>query len=457
MTDPIAFIGSQLGRFQTELYEFLRIPSISAKSEHDRDTRQTAEWLAARLADAGLTSEVVETPGHPIVLAEWRGAPGAPTVLIYGHYDVQPPEPLDEWLSPPFEPTVRDGRLYGRGTADDKGQLYMHVKALESHLATRGSLPVNVVVLAEGEEEVGSPNLVPFVEAHRDRLACEVVVISDSGMFAEGLPSLGFSLRGLAYFELHVRGAKSDLHSGEYGGAVANPGNALARIIASLHAPDGRVAIAGFYDDVLEWDAATRAQIASLPHDDAAYRTELGVSALTGERGYGTLERTWIRPTCDVNGMLCGYTGEGAKTVLPNRAMAKVSFRLVPDQTPTKVRELFEAHVTKVAPPGVTVEIRELHGGRPWRASVEGPAFEAASEALRETFGKDPVLMGGGGSIPIVVDFEEQLAATALLVGFSLPGCNLHAPNEWLSVAYFEKGIETLTRLYSKLGAKLFG
>lgn len=457
MTDPIAFVGSQLDRFQTELYDFLRIRSISAKSEHDSDTRRTAEWLAARLADAGLTSEVVETAGHPIVLAEWRGAPGAPTVLIYGHYDVQPPEPLDEWLSPPFEPTVRDGRLYGRGTADDKGQLYMHVKALEAHLATRGSLPINVVVLAEGEEEVGSPNLVPFVRAHRDRLACEVVVISDSGMFAEGLPSLGFSLRGLAYFELHVKGAKSDLHSGEYGGAVTNPGNALARIIASLHDAKGRVAIAGFYDDVVEWDAETRTQIAQLPHDDRAYGAELGVNALTGEAGYSTLERTWIRPTCDVNGMLCGYTGEGAKTVLPNRAMAKVSFRLVPSQTPARVRALFEAHVAKVTPPGVTVEIRELHGGRPWRAKVEGPAFEAAAEALEETFGMRPVPMGGGGSIPIVVDFEEQLDATALLVGFSLPGCNLHAPNEWLALSYFGKGIETLVRLYSKLGAKLAG
>jgi len=455
MTTPLEFIGSQKDRFRSELYDFLRIPSISAKSEHDEDTRRTAEWLSARLVGAGLTSEVIETTGHPIVLAEWRGAQGAPTVLIYGHYDVQPPEPLGEWLSPPFEPTVRDGRLYGRGTADDKGQLYMHVKALEAHLATRGSLPINVLVLAEGEEEVGSPNLVPFVQANRKRLACDVVVISDSGMFGEGLPSLLFSLRGLAYFELHVKGAKSDLHSGEYGGAVTNPGNALARIVASLHDGDGRVAIPGFYDDVLEWDADTRAQIASLPHDDEAYRSELGVTALTGEAKYGTLERLWIRPTCDVNGILCGYTGEGAKTVLPNRAMAKVSFRLVPDQTPAKVRKLFEAHVAKVAPPGVTVEIEELHGGRPWRAKVEGPAFEAAARALRETFGREPVLMGAGGSIPIVVDFEEQLAATALLVGFSMPGCNLHAPNEWLPVAYFDKGIETLTRLYSELGEKL--
>ena len=455
MTDPLGYVASQKDRFRAELYDFLRIPSVSAKSEHDGDTRRTAGWLSDRLAAAGLQSEVIETAGHPIVLAEWHRAADAPTVLVYGHYDVQPPEPLDEWDSPPFEPTVRDGRLYGRGTADDKGQLYMHVKALEAHLATSGSLPINVVVLAEGEEEVGSPNLVPFVQANRKRLTCDIVVISDSGMFAEGLPSLLFSLRGLAYFELRVKGARSDLHSGEYGGAIANPGNALARIIASLHAADGRVAIDGFYDDVREWDAETRRQIAGLPHDDRAYRDELGVSALAGESGYGTLERTWIRPTCDVNGILCGYTGQGAKTVLPNRAMAKVSFRLVPDQTPAKVRKLLEAHLAKVTPRGVTVDIEELHGGRPWRAKVEGPGFEAAADALHDTFGRKPVLMGAGGSIPIVVDFEEQLGAAALLVGFSLPGCNLHAPNEWLPLEYFQRGIETLTRLYTNLGEKL--
>jgi acetylornithine deacetylase/succinyl-diaminopimelate desuccinylase-like protein len=410
-------------------------------------------WLADRLADAGLQAEVVDTAGHPIVLGEWRGAgPDAPTVLIYGHYDVQPPEPLDRWTSPPFEATEREGRIYARGSADDKGQLYMHVKALEACLQDGASLPINVVVLAEGEEEVGSPNLVPFVKDHAERLACDVVLISDTGMYAEGLPALLFSLRGLAYFEVNVHGAKSDLHSGEYGGAVTNPANALARIVASLHDADGRVAIDGFYDDVVEWDRETRDQIASLPHSDEEFARELDVPALTGERGFGTLERLWIRPTCDVCGVLSGYTGEGAKTVLPNHAMAKVSFRLVPDQRPDRVRELFEAHVRRVAPPGVDVEIRELHGGRPWKASLGGPAFEAAADALEEAFGTRPVPMGGGGSIPIVVDFEEQLGATALLVGFSLPGCNMHAPDEWLSVENFEKGIGALARLYEKLG-----
>ena len=452
MSDVQSFIDENLGRFRSELYDFLRIPSISAKSEHDDDTRATAKWFREKLTSAGLEAEIIETPGHPIVVGEWRGAgPDAPTVLIYGHYDVQPPEPLDLWDSPPFEATERDGRIYARGSADDKGQLYMHVKALEAHLATGSSLPVNVVMIAEGEEEVGSPNLVPFVVEHSKRLACDVILVSDTGMYAEGLPSVGFSLRGLAYFEIHVHGAVSDLHSGEYGGAVANPGNLLSQLVASLHAPDGSVAIDGFYDEVLDWDEATRAQIASLPHSDPDFASTLSVSELRGEQGYGTLERLWIRPTCDVCGILCGYTGEGAKTVLPNHAMAKVSFRLVPDQNPGRIKDLLEAHIETLDLRGVTIEVRELHGGRPWRASIEGPAFEAASEALEEAFGTRPVPMGGGGSIPIVVEFEEKLDATALLVGFSLPGCNLHAPNEWLPIDNFEKGIGALALLYEKL------
>ena len=452
MSDVQSFIDENLGRFRSELYDFLRIPSISAKSEHDDDTRAAAKWFREKLTSAGLEAEIIETPGHPIVVGEWRGAgPDAPTVLIYGHYDVQPPEPLDLWDSPPFEATERDGRIYARGSADDKGQLYMHVKALEAHLATGSSLPVNVVMIAEGEEEVGSPNLVPFVVEHSKRLACDVILVSDTGMYAEGLPSVGFSLRGLAYFEIHVHGAVSDLHSGEYGGAVANPGNLLSQLVASLHAPDGSIAIDGFYDEVLDWDEATRAQIASLPHSDPDFASTLSVSELRGEQGYGTLERLWIRPTCDVCGILCGYTGEGAKTVLPNHAMAKVSFRLVPDQNPGRIKDLLEAHIETLDLRGVTIEVRELHGGRPWRASIEGPAFEAASEALEEAFGTRPVPMGGGGSIPIVVEFEEKLDATALLVGFSLPGCNLHAPNEWLPIDNFEKGIGALALLYEKL------
>jgi acetylornithine deacetylase/succinyl-diaminopimelate desuccinylase-like protein len=373
-------------------------------------------------------------------------------VLIYGHYDVQPPEPLELWTSPPFEPTERDGRVYARGSADDKGQLYMHVKALEAHLSTTGSLPFNVILLAEGEEEVGSPNLVPFVEQNGERLACDTVVISDSNMYDEGMPSVLFSLRGLAYFEIHVKGARGDLHSGQFGGPVVNPGNALARIIASLHDDLGRIAIDGFYDEVADWDEETRDKIRSLPFDEAAYRGDLEVEALGGEQGWSTLEQLWIRPTCDVNGMLCGYTGEGAKTVLPGQAMAKVSFRLVPDQRPEKIGDLLRAHLAKVTPPGVTVELVELHGGRPWKAKIDERLMEAASSALEEAFGAPAVMQGEGGSIPIVVDFEEKLAASALLVGFGLPGCNLHAPNEWFDLATFEKGIAALARMYEKLG-----
>ncbi|MDT8341030.1 MAG: dipeptidase [Longimicrobiales bacterium] len=456
MTDAVRFARENRDRFREELFDFLRIPSVSARSEHDGDTRRTAEWLADRLRDAGLTSEVMETPGHPVVLGEWRGAgPDAPTLLIYGHYDVQPPEPLEEWTSPPFEPEVRDGRIYARGSADDKGQLYMHVKALEAHLRANGSLPLNVVVVAEGEEEVGSPNLVPFVEQYRERLAADVVVISDSGMFAEGLPALLFSLRGLAYVEVHVTAARSDLHSGQYGGAVPNPATALARMLATLHDTDGRIAIAGFYDDVVEWDAETREAIRGLPFDEAGFLKEVGAPGLFGEAGYSTPERLWIRPTCEVNGLLSGYTGEGAKTVLPARAMAKVSFRLVPDQNPATVAELLRAHLEKVAPDYVRVQVVELHGGNPWRANPSGPLFDAAARALEEAFGVAPVLMGEGGSIPIVGDFERVLGAPALLVGYSLPGCNMHAPDEWLTVENFEKGIGSLVRLYDELAAAL--
>jgi len=452
MSNVLTYIDENLGTFREELFDFLRIPSVSAKAEHDPDMRRAAEWLAGRMTEAGLEAEVLETEWHPIVLGEWHGAgKDAPTVLIYGHYDVQPPEPVDLWSSPPFEPTVRDGRIYARGAADDKGQVFMHLKAVQAHMKATGRLPVNIVMIVEGEEEVGSPNLVPFVKAHANRLACDTMVVSDSDMYAEGMPSLLFSLRGLAYFEIHVRGPKSDLHSGSYGGAVANPANALAAIVASLKDGSGRVAIPGFYDDVLEWDEETRAQIRSLPHSDEEYRNELGVPALSGEVGYSTLERLWIRPTCDVNGLLSGYAGEGAKTVLPSKAMAKLSFRLVPDQTPERVRELLEAHLESVRPEGVTVELVELHGGRPWRAQIEGHLFDAAAAALEQAFQTRPVLQGEGGSIPIVVEFEETLGAPAVLIGFALPGCNMHAPDEWLSVENFEKGIRALAVLYGRL------
>ena len=454
MSDALEYAARQSSRFRAELCDFLRIPSVSAKSENDGDTRRAASWLAEQLIRAGLKAEILETPRHPIVLGEWRGAgEDAPTVLIYGHYDVQPAEPLDEWSSPPFEPEVRDGKLFARGSADDKGQLFMHVKALEAALAEDGDLPVNIVVLAEGEEEIGSPSLVPFVEKHKGRLAADVVVISDSAMFDEGMPSLLFSLRGLAYFELRAKAARTDLHSGAYGGAVPNPATALARLIATFHDADGRITIDGFYDDVLEWDAKTRGQIKSLPFDETRFRTDVGATALTGEKGWSVLERLWIRPTCEVNGLLSGWTGEGSKTVLPARAMAKVSFRLVPDQRPEKVQTLLEAHLKKHATPGVEIELIQHHGGLPWKTEVGGKYLEAAASALEEAFGTRPVLQGEGGTIPIVVEFERILGAPALMVGFALPGANMHAPDEWFPLENFEKGIGALIRLYRKLGA----
>ena len=453
MGDVQGYIGKELGRFTDEILEFLRIPSVSAKSEHNTDTRRTAEWLRDRMEGAGLEAEVLETAGHPVVLGEWSGADtDALTVLVYGHYDVQPAEPFPLWDSPPFEPEFRDGRLYARGAADDKGQLYLHIKAAEAHLKEDGALPVNLIVLAEGEEEIGSPNLVPFVEAQKERLACDAVVISDTGMFAPGLPALLFSLRGLAYFEIRVAGPSSDLHSGAYGGPVVNPAMALGRILATLHDDQGRIAIDGFYDDVLDWDRETRDAIRDLPFDEDDFAKSLGAPPEGGEPGYSVLERLWIRPTCEVNGLLSGYTGEGAKTVLPAEAIAKVSFRLVSDQNPRRVAELFRAHVASATPPGVTVTVEQFHGGMPWRAQLDGRLKEAATSALLKAFGSAPVLAGEGGSIPIVGEFERILDAPVLLMGFSLPGANLHAPNEWFPEENIELGIRALAYLYEELG-----
>ena len=364
---------------------------------------------------------------------------------------MQPAEPLELWDSPPFEASLRDGKIFARGSVDDKGQLYLHVKALEAHLRTRGRLPVNVILLAEGEEEVGSEHLAGFVEAHADRLRCDGVVISDSSMFAPGLPSLLSSLRGLAYFQIDVTGPSTDLHSGSYGGAVVNPATALARILATLHDAGGRVAIPGFYDDVRAWDEAVRAQIRALPFDEATFRAETGAPSLGGETGYSTLERIWTRPTCEVNGLLGGYTGEGAKTVLPSKAMAKVSCRLVPDQTPERVQTQLERHVASVTPDGVSVRVRALHGGRPWRAELSGPLFDAGRRALNAAFGREPVIVGEGGSIPVVHDFTRVLGAPVLLMGFGLPGENAHAPNEWMSDANFVTGMKAVAAFWDEL------
>jgi acetylornithine deacetylase/succinyl-diaminopimelate desuccinylase-like protein len=449
--DLATWCAANDARALDELFTFLRIPSVSARSEHKGDCADAAAFVADALTRIGFTASVEPTPGHPIVVGEWRKAPaGAPTLLIYGHYDVQPAEPLELWTSPPFEPTVRDGRIYARGSVDDKGQLYLHIKALEAHLAARGTLPVNVIVIAEGEEEVGSENLEQFLEREKTRLACDAVVISDSTMFAPGIPSILSSLRGMAYLQIDVRGANGDLHSGMYGGAVVNPAMALARILATMHDADGRIAIPGFYDAVRAFPDAVRAQMRELPFSDDGLMHEVGVTALGGEPGYTTLERLWTRPTCEVNGMLSGYTGEGAKTVLPAVSMAKVSFRLVPDQDPVVIANLVEAHVRRVAPPGVTVTVTHLHGGRPWRADLKGPIIEAGKSALEAAFGRAPVITGEGGSIPVVGDFERILSAPVLLMGFGLPGENAHAPDEWISVENYQVGIRAAAMLYEQ-------
>ncbi|HUG39293.1 MAG TPA: dipeptidase [Longimicrobiales bacterium] len=445
------YITEHMPRFKDELFEFLRIPSISAKSEHRADMSRAAEWLADRMREAGLDVGIEQTDGFPIVLGEYRAAgEDAPTVLLYGHYDVQPPEPLDEWTSGPFAPEVRDGKLFARGAVDDKGQLYLHVKAIEAHMKADGALPVNLVVLAEGEEEVGSAHLMPFVKAHQDRLACDYVVISDTTMVGEGVPTIGTSLRGLTYLEVHVRGPKTDLHSGSYGGAVVNPATALARIIASMHDDDWRATIDGFYDDV-EAMADYRKKLEAVPFDHEGFRKDTG-TAEVGEAGYSTPERLWIRPTVEVNGLLSGYTGEGAKTVLPARAMAKISFRLVPRQTPDRIAELVEAHIRAVAPEGVEVEVKRLHGGHAWRATLGSELYEAAERALAAAWDRDVVYAGEGGSIPIVPEFEQLLNAPVLLMGFGLPGENAHAPDEWMSVDNFEKGTRAAARLWAELG-----
>jgi acetylornithine deacetylase/succinyl-diaminopimelate desuccinylase-like protein len=451
--DLASFFSAHQSRTRDELFELLRIPSVSARSEHNADTARAADWVADSLRAVGLTATVHPTKGHPIVVGEWRKAPrGAPTILIYGHYDVQPAEPLELWDSPPFEPTIRDGKIFARGSVDDKGQLFLHVKALEAHLASRGKLPVNVIVLAEGEEEVGSEHLTAFIEDHASELACDGVVISDSAMFAPGLPSILSSLRGMAYFQIDVQGPATDLHSGSYGGGVMNPAMALARILATFHDADGHIAIPGFYDKIEDWGEEARKQIRALPFDEAHFQQETGAPALFGEKGYSTLERLWMRPTCEVNGLLSGYTGEGAKTVLPAKAMAKVSCRLIPDQSPAEIEELMRAHVERVKPAGVTVTVQHLHGGDPWRAELNGPLFDAAKRALAAAFEREPVITGEGGSIPVVGDFQRILNAPVLLVGFGLPGENAHAPNEWISEDNYYRGMRAMAALWDELG-----
>jgi len=446
------YLETNSERFLEELFQYLRIPSVSTDPAHQDDVKGCALWLADHLRSIGLDRvEIEETEGHPIVYAEHCNAPGAPTFLIYGHYDVQPPDPLDEWVSPPFEPTVRDGKIFARGATDDKGQLFAHVKALEAHLAVNGELPVNVKLLIEGEEEVGSPSLEPWVHAEKERLACDAVVISDSSMYAPGLPAITYSLRGLAYFEVTVRGPSHDLHSGLYGGGVPNPINILAEMLASLHDAQGRVSIPGFYDHVRPLGEAERAELAKLPFDEQAFMEEAGIAALEGEEGYTTLERTWERPTLDCNGIVGGFTGEGAKTVIPAKASAKFSCRLVPDQSPDEIEELVIGHLQTIAPDSVEIEIQRHHGGWPVHTDRDNPAVQAAMRALEKSWDAKPVFIGGGGSIPVVATFANVLEAPTVLMGLGLDDDRLHSPNEKFDLENFHAGIRTSAYLWDEL------
>ena len=453
MNDVIDFINANRDRYVDELKRYLAIPSISALPDHAGDVRACAAWTAAEMKRVGLEHvRLIETPGNPVVCGDWLHAEGAPTILFYGHYDVQPVDPLDLWESPPFEAAVRQGEIYARGAADDKGQVFMHFKAVEACLRRAGRLPVNIRFVIEGEEEIGSVHLDAFVREHRDELAADVVVISDSPMFDRGVPSICYGLRGLAYLQIDLRGSRSDLHSGSFGGAVANPAFVLAQVLSRMKDRGGRVTAPGFYDDVRPLRDEERAEFARLPFDERRYRNELGAPKLFGERGYTTLERLWARPTFEVNGLLSGFTGDGAKTVIPAVAMAKVSMRLVPDQDPDRIADLFEAHLRKMTPPTVELTVTRMHGGRPWMTEFDNPFVQAAGRAIEQGFGRRPVFNREGGSIPVVATFQEVLGLPSVLFGVGLPDENAHAPNEKLDLGNFHNGIVASAVLYDEIG-----
>jgi acetylornithine deacetylase/succinyl-diaminopimelate desuccinylase-like protein len=472
----VEFALRNQARFLEELKAFLRIPSISTDPERNDDTRRAAKFVAAELKRIGMDNvRLIETStpekmiagssgpayvvparrGHPLVYADMLARHGAPTVLLYGHYDVQPPDPLDEWKTPPFEPTERNGNLYARGAVDDKGQMWTHVKALEALLsAGRGQLPLNVRIIVEGEEEVGGEGIAAFVREHPYQLRADVALVSDTEMFAPDLPTLCVGVRGMIYTEIEVRGSRTDLHSGIYGGAAPNPFVALAQIIAQLKDSDGKILIPHFYDKVASPTAEELAAWKALPFDEEFYReTEVGSTELTGEPGYSVLERTWSRPTLDVHGMPGGFTGAGAKTVIPARAVAKVSMRLVPDMTPAETFELYKSYLESICPRGVTVAVRLIHAGDPIVVSTDNPYVRAATSAMHMVFGKDTVFIRSGGSIPIVGDFVRELKVPTLMMGFGLPDDNLHAPNEKFHLANFHRGIESVIRFLGNVGA----
>ncbi len=442
------YIASNQQRFLDELFELLRIPSVSADSTKKNDVRKAAEFIKEKLAAAGVDKvELCETPGHPIVFGEKIVDPSFPTVLVYGHYDVQPPDPLDLWHSPPFEPVVKDGKIFARGSCDDKGQVYMHVKAFEA-MTKLNSLSCNIKFMIEGEEEVGSEHLGTFVATNKEKLKADVILISDTSIISIDCPSITVGLRGLSYMEVEVTGPNRDLHSGVYGGAVANPINVLSKMIASMHDENGHVTIPGFYDQVVELSASDREAMNKAPFNLEAYKKELGMDDIQGERGYTTLERTGIRPTLDVNGIWGGYTGEGAKTVLPSKAYAKISMRLVPNQDNNDITELFTKHFLSIAPKSVKVKVTALHGGQAAVTPTDSKAFKAASNAFEEVWDKRPIPTRDGGSIPIVALFKKELGLDTVLMGFGLDSDAIHSPNEHYGIKNFVLGIETITAFY---------
>jgi succinyl-diaminopimelate desuccinylase len=451
------YLDSHAARFEEELCEFLKIPSVSADAGHRDDMHRAADWVADQCRRLRLTTEVIPTVGHPMVYAESPPVPGAPTALIYGHYDVQPPEPLEKWITPPFEPTKRNGQLFARGATDDKGQLLTHLKAAEAWITVEGRLPLNLKFLIEGEEEVGSGGLDDFLAKHGHRLACDCVIVSDGAQFAPGVPAITYGLRGIAYYELRLTGPNRDLHSGSFGGAVTNPANSLAKILAGLMDGQGRVTVPGFYDDVVPLTDRERKEFAALPFDEKAFFEHIGVSGAVGEVGYTALERRWARPTFDICGLWSGYQGEGAKTVLPGTAGAKISFRLVPNQDPAKLTAGLKKKIKELCSPGIEYSLIDLHGAPGVLVSLDSPYVEAAARAIEHAFGRRPVFTREGGSIPIVTSFHQQLKADVLLLGWGQEDDNCHSPNEKFTLADFHRGIKASAKLFEELGKKGLG
>ncbi|MFN0074415.1 MAG: dipeptidase, partial [Chloroflexota bacterium] len=452
MDGLVEYIEREKSRFVGELTDLVQIPSVSALEEHRSDVRRCAEAFLAALQAVGISAtRLYETEGHPIVYGEWLGAPGAPTALVYGHYDVQPVDPIDEWEHPPFSGLVLDNVIYGRGTADDKGQLLMHIKAAEAHFNLTGRLPLNVKYVFEGEEEIGSVHFEQFLTEHREQLKADVVIVSDTEMFAPDIPAIGYGLRGLCYLEVEVRGPNRDLHSGTYGGAVANPANVLCRLLSELKDEMGKVTVPGFYDQVRDLTAEERAAFAQLPFDETAFREEIGVPALDGEPEFHPLERLWARPTLDVNGLWSGFTGEGSKTIIPSKATAKLSCRLVPNQDPDQIADLLEDHLQRESPDSVHITVRRMHGGRPVLTPLSHPAVGAASTSLQRAFGTEPVFTRVGGSIPPVASFQEILGIPSVLMGVALAEDRYHAPNEHFELENFYRGILSVAYLWQEL------